>query len=1302
MQTTLLGVAIAIILALVAALVGPLLVDWNSYRAELEARARDLTGLDLRATGAIDARLLPTPSLVLHGVELGRRDQAVRARALRLEFALGALVRGELRVADARLEGPEFAAGIDASGRLAWPVTKISFDPELVSIERLRILDGRAVLTDAASGSRLVLDKLEFKGELRSLVGPIKGEGSFVVAGQHYPYRISTSRLSEDTGAKVRLTIDPIERPLRAEVEVVIALDRGTPRFDGTVSLVRPAGRAPAGAQDSSVEPWRVATRVKGDARAAVLEQIDFQYGPDDRAIKLKGNANLAFGAQPEIIGVLTSPQIDLDRVLALPEATRRRPLLAVKTLAEAFTGALALPIPTALSIGIESVTLGGATLTRVGADINTAADGLDIKALELRAPGLTHLRLSGRLGATAAGVRFDGSTRVEANDPRALVAWLTARADMQATVAGPLRAAGDVSLGSDAIAIERLKLELDRMTIDGRFGYVWASDDRPARLDAALAAPDIDLDRVHALAKAVLGDATVDWPREGALSLKIARAAVAGVEAKNADVNVRIDANGVEIDRLAIADFGGAALAIKGRIDTSAQSPRGAVTLDLDARSLGGVVTIIEKLAPQAAEQLRRSIGSLTPVALRAALALDPGAAGSTNAKFRIDGRAGTVRMALQGDAGAASDGFKVDNLAALRAAKVNFNGRLDADDGMALVNLVGLDRFVVVDKRPGRLTLTAKGGLDGELAVDGQLTAGTFAVSAGGTVRVGGGASPSAALTLKVANANTRSPRPTAAGRPIELLPATLNARLALGDSTLRFTDVTGTVAGTRVAGRLAIGIQQQPITLDGDIEIGAVDMTVAIAAGLGIPPQSVITGSVASAAPSANVGGSAGGFWPAEPFEQGLRGLRGQVALRSARVVLTPKLAARDVRGVLQFGDSELALQAIEGEVAGGRLSGELSFLRRAEGVTARSRVQVAGANAGELLPGDGSLSGRLTLDMNVEGTGMSPIALIGSLGGSGTFTLEKGRVVRLNPAAFDVVIRAVDQGLPIDANRVRDRMEAALSSGVLTFALAEGALAINAGQARLSNTIVRAQGGDLAVSGSVNLADGAMDARLTLLGAPGAGAMVSRPEIAIALKGPNDAPKRSIDVAALTSWLALRAVEQQSKKLDLLEGREQPSPPPSPSAPAVPPAKQTAIQPAPSQDSLNQPVLNQPVPSEPAPSQPAQSQPAPSQDAPNQTAPTQSATAVEPAPSSAVGSDQDQDSSQTTTRRAVRTEPTAPATPGAPKPKTAGQVAPAPVDIRSPAASRTPPKPATAPAPAPAPAPPRSLKEILFGN
>ena len=96
-----------------------------------------------------------------------------------------------------------------------------------------------------------------------------------------------------------------------------------------------------------------------------------------------------------------------------------------------------------------------------------------------------------------------------------------------------------------------------------------------------------------------MLGDSTFDLPREGALSLKIARAFVAGIEAKQADVSMRADANGFEIERLAIADFGGAGLAVKGRIDGKTQSPRGAVALDLDVRALDGVMALLEKFAP-------------------------------------------------------------------------------------------------------------------------------------------------------------------------------------------------------------------------------------------------------------------------------------------------------------------------------------------------------------------------------------------------------------------------------------------------------------------------------------------------------------------------------------------------------------------------------------------------------------------------------------------------------------------------------------------------------------------------------
>src|SRR6185436_9951068 len=89
-QATLLAIAVAIILALVAALVGPHFVDWTQYRATFETEATKLVGLPVRIGGGIDVRLLPTPTLTVGKVEIGSAAQPpLRIRELHLELALG-------------------------------------------------------------------------------------------------------------------------------------------------------------------------------------------------------------------------------------------------------------------------------------------------------------------------------------------------------------------------------------------------------------------------------------------------------------------------------------------------------------------------------------------------------------------------------------------------------------------------------------------------------------------------------------------------------------------------------------------------------------------------------------------------------------------------------------------------------------------------------------------------------------------------------------------------------------------------------------------------------------------------------------------------------------------------------------------------------------------------------------------------------------------------------------------------------------------------------------------------------------
>ena len=317
MQTTLLGLAIAIILALVAALVGPLLIDWNSYRSIFEAEASHLIGVDMRVTGAIEARLLPSPRLLLHDIAIGKGDDQVRARALAIEFALSPLMRGQWHAAELHLTGATLRLGLDASGRLQAPNIPVNFSPDALSIDQLSIEDARVTLADAANGGSVVLDKLWFNGEARSLLGPFKGEGAANVGGELYPFRLATGRAGDDGAIKVHLNIDPVGHPLSVEADGALMIANGEPSFDGSLSLARPAGiasqRGASTAQAVNL-PWRLSGKIKATAASALMPQLEFQYGSEEQSYKLTGTADFRFGKQPRFDGVLSGRQIDLDR----------------------------------------------------------------------------------------------------------------------------------------------------------------------------------------------------------------------------------------------------------------------------------------------------------------------------------------------------------------------------------------------------------------------------------------------------------------------------------------------------------------------------------------------------------------------------------------------------------------------------------------------------------------------------------------------------------------------------------------------------------------------------------------------------------------------------------------------------------------------------------------------------------------------------------------------------------------------------------------------------------------------------
>jgi large subunit ribosomal protein L24 len=221
-----------------------------------------------------------------------------------------------------------------------------------------------------------------------------------------------------------------------------------------------------------------------------------------------------------------------------------------------------------------------------------------------------------------------------------------------------------------------------------------------------------------------------------------------------------------------------------------------------------------------------------------------------------------------------------------------------------------------------------------------------------------------------------------------------------------------------------------------------------------------------------------------------------------------------------------------------------------------MTTRFDVSLDNADASALLPAAARppVSGRLSAQMKLEGSGRSPATLVGSLHGDGKIALADGQVSGLDPRAFAAVTRAVDHGLPVEGAKIESVAERALASGQLNIRSAEGALTIGAGQIRLADAKASGDGADLGLSGMFDLTNGTLNARLVLTGADVAAG--ARPDIFLALNGPLGAPGKTIDVSGLTGWLTLRAIDQQSKKLDAIEAAPKDEPAVAPAEPKEP--------------------------------------------------------------------------------------------------------------------------------------------------
>jgi uncharacterized protein involved in outer membrane biogenesis len=1142
-QTTLLGLAIAFIIALIAALVGPYFIDWNQFRPQFEAEAARVVGAPVRVSGALDARLLPTPSLRLRSVAIGGLNDLGKLRAGKfdVEFSLGSLMRGEWRATELTISDAALDLSLDAQGRLDWLAPTGRFNLGSLAIDRLN-LTGRVALHDAASRSTLELNDIAFSGDVRSLAGAVRGDGNFMLSGTRYPFRVSSGQTVDGSGTRMHLTIDPGERPLSIDLDGVLTFDARAPRFDGAITLASPAGSKVKG--EPPATQWRISAKLKADRATARLEQLEASYGPDDNALKFAGLADIRLGASPMLHAVLSARQLDADKLLGKDNG-KDNGVTEPTRLLQALRGQIAAiprpPLKTQFEISAEQIMLGGRPLQNVAADLRSNPQSWNIDVLEFRAPGATQIVLSGATNQGGPSDGFKGALSVESGDPDTFTAWMQGRSEATYRGQKPLRLRGNISVSADRVAIDAMKVEIAGGAMEGRLAYAQQTAGGRARLEAELKGDRLDIDAATALARSIAGP-QAEWPDEGQFSLDIGRAVSGSRELRPLVARLGYGPKTISLDQLKIGDANGVAVDGAGSFDRLEAT--GKLALSATSSSARQITDLIAPFAPAVAERLNAMAAGPGAARLKLALDLnkDPAHPDRASARAALDIDAPQVRGVTTVTVTPTIAELRAMDLEALARNEIGLESKLSSEQGSSLLALLGLDRAIVAGDGPARLEGSVTGAWRAPLHVKARLSGAELDASAEGSAEPWG---QKAAVDLVVHRVNLAPLLELKSSDPLGKN-ISLSSRLTLAGNKLTLDDLDGVVAGARIRGHVALALDDER-TIDGQLGMDTLLLAPAFAVAVGTA-----------------------GHDATEPLGNGLLGgWRGQLAFQALRGVLPGGGELRPVGGVIRGDGQSLHFDAIKGTIGGGEATADIEAKTTPSGLALNARVQLSGVDGAVLRYRSLAMpAGRASMRMTLVSQGRSASALAGALSGNGLLTLESSRIAGLDPRAFDAAIRASDNGQATDDNKLRQIVEPALSAGALSVASAQIPFTVEEGRLRIGATTLDAEGARAIVSGGYDIAADQTAVRVSLT-STALGSATSRPEIGVFAAGSPDALSRSVDVAALSSWLAVRAIDRETRRLDSIERGELPPsalptsiPPP---ALALPPAAETSDQP-----------------------------------------------------------------------------------------------------------------------------------------
>ncbi len=615
-----------LVLIVAGALLGPGLVNWNSYKPAITAAIAEHTGHHLEIDGSIELQVLPSPRFTVSQARLatifgGEDAGLVRLDMVQARVALVPLLGGVLLVESLDLIRPVITLDLPADGRGNWlsestgsrlrqafALVGRTGSRATVRYDHVEIVDGTIDVWDGANGQTHRIEHCNVVISLSAPGRPFEAEATGIYRGTKFAVFARLGDAGPGNPAPASLRVEMPDDLGQFTFRGTVDFDRGT-AIAGEVAVEAGDFHALATTIAATLDsgdrlppfprqPLKIQAAVTATSAAANVSNLDMQLG----GTRLTGVLQTEFSEEPIVTADIALGHLDLnvfsERGGAMNAATDST-VIPAPALLVLPTGVTAF-----LSLSVDSVSLGKGTIRKLNFEGTLDRGALAVEVLTAKLPGGTNARLDGMLYADGEILRFIGRSDAASDNLQAILKWWDVPLpDLSSDRLRRVVFGAEIDVSPDHLQLDQWRMDIDSTKVTGSlqarfserpaFGldivvdtvnldaYLRSGVDGPGEIKPATDDPD-------AVADALIAAVDAD------IRVRIGEARYREMVLHRVYLDTLLRSGQIMIRDLSVDDLAGAALSVSGTVEGPIAAPESDLKVVVEASSAARLARLV------------------------------------------------------------------------------------------------------------------------------------------------------------------------------------------------------------------------------------------------------------------------------------------------------------------------------------------------------------------------------------------------------------------------------------------------------------------------------------------------------------------------------------------------------------------------------------------------------------------------------------------------------------------------------------------------------------------------------------